>query len=111
MGFQVALFSSAEEFLAHRSEAHLSLLLLDGHLPGMSGPELFNHLADIGDELPIVLISSDAPSVESACHPSGKFARVVRKPLDAQVLELVLFPDGRRLKVLRTQGGRMLMLV
>ena len=111
MGFHVALFTSAEEFLAHRSGAHFSFLLLDGHLPGMSGHELLNHLADIGDELPVVLISSDASSIRGTCNPNARLVRVVHKPLDIKVLELVLSTAGDRHGSEPPPAGRQLLSI
>src|ERR1700688_2246412 len=44
VGYEVALFSSAEEFLESTRHCDLACMILDVRLPGMSGPELFSQL-------------------------------------------------------------------
>jgi FixJ family two-component response regulator len=92
MGYDVSPFGSAEDFLANRAATRFSCLLLDIHLPGMSGHELVDHLIQIGDELPVVLISSDASALCIARSSTGRFLRILRKPVDADALELALLP-------------------
>jgi FixJ family two-component response regulator len=44
-GFEAHAFASAEEFLASAAPESHACLILDIHLPGMSGFELFNRLS------------------------------------------------------------------
>jgi FixJ family two-component response regulator len=44
-GFETNAFGSAEEFLAHHTPQSHACLILDVHLPGMSGFELFDRLS------------------------------------------------------------------
>jgi FixJ family two-component response regulator len=62
-GFRVAVFSSAAEFLESEKADAPGCLILDLQLPGTSGLELQQQLAD-GDAPPIVFISGhgDVPS-------------------------------------------------
>jgi CheY-like chemotaxis protein len=56
-GFNVLLFESAESLLAGEFSVNNSCLLLDMHMPGMSGVELCRHLAEAGRRLPTVLMT------------------------------------------------------
>ena len=57
-GFEVVAFGSAEELLASESLARTGCLVLDVAMPGMTGPELQNVLADRGETTPIVFITA-----------------------------------------------------
>jgi len=59
-GFDVVSFGSAEEFLASGTLADSACLILDMNLPGMSGVDLQQHLADTGQNIPIIFISGQA---------------------------------------------------
>ena len=48
LGHRTAAFASAEEYLASDIRESTSCLILDVHLPGMSGPELQAHLITEG---------------------------------------------------------------
>lgn len=54
VGHIVATFASAEEYLASHISEPAACLILDVHLPGMSGPDLQAHLIAAGRCLPIV---------------------------------------------------------
>jgi two-component system, LuxR family, response regulator FixJ len=56
-GFEAHAFASAEEFLASAEYASHACLVLDIHLPGMSGFDLLDHLAASHQPLPTVLIT------------------------------------------------------
>ena len=57
-GFAVAVFSSAEEFLASDSMGQTQCLILDIAMPGMSGPDLQRELTRRRHEMPIVFITA-----------------------------------------------------
>jgi FixJ family two-component response regulator len=57
LGFEVLDFESAEEFLSSEFPTGDALLLLDVYLPGMTGVELCRTLAELGRQLPTILIS------------------------------------------------------
>jgi FixJ family two-component response regulator len=59
-GYDAEAFASAEEFLASKSIARTSCLILDIAMPGMSGPDLQQHLALRGEKIPIVFITAHA---------------------------------------------------
>jgi FixJ family two-component response regulator len=58
LGFASQAFASAEAFLASEAVSETSCLLLDIAMPGMSGPDLQQELADRGQMIPIVFITA-----------------------------------------------------
>ena len=59
-GLQVAVFTSAEEFLGSERLSESACLVLDVDLPGMSGLELQQQLNDSGQPIPIIFISGQS---------------------------------------------------
>jgi FixJ family two-component response regulator len=59
-GFEVAVFRSAEEFLAAYAMIETRCLILDVDLPGMSGLDLQWRLKEAGQDVPILFISGHA---------------------------------------------------
>jgi FixJ family two-component response regulator len=58
-GYEVQIYSSAEQFLDKQPDNNRSgCLLLDVRIPGLSGPELQGRLYDAGSTLPIVFVSA-----------------------------------------------------
>lgn len=57
-GFSVEGFSSAEAFLESESARRAVCVVLDIHLPGMSGLELRRRLAAGGSRVPIIFITA-----------------------------------------------------
>src|SRR6202049_1122565 len=56
VGYEAALFSSAEEFLqSARHRDSLACLILDVRLPGMSGVELYKRLARNPRSIPTII--------------------------------------------------------
>jgi FixJ family two-component response regulator len=51
-------FTSAEEFLESGDADRAIGAVLDIHLPGMSGIELFRHLREVGSKLSVVFITA-----------------------------------------------------
>jgi len=57
-GYDVALYESAKQLLDQwPDEAAPGCILLDVQIPGLSGPELQNRLAELGSTLPIVFLT------------------------------------------------------
>jgi FixJ family two-component response regulator len=57
-GFAVAVFSSAEEFLASESVGQTQCLILDIAMPGMTGHDLQRELMLRRQKIPIVFITA-----------------------------------------------------
>lgn len=87
-GLSAVTYPSAEEFL-ERDEGQPDCLVLDIHLPGRNGFELFDQLRESSPDLPVIFITahdgclSENPRVRAA-------AGYLRKPFDAhQLVDLV----------------------
>jgi FixJ family two-component response regulator len=58
LGYAVAVFPSAAEFLASPKLAATTCLVADVHMPVMTGIELFRRLIEIGHEIPTILVTA-----------------------------------------------------
>jgi FixJ family two-component response regulator len=62
LGYTVAAFSSAEEFLNSTSLADTICLISDVQMPGMSGIELQNQLIEQGHRVPVIFVTAFSAS-------------------------------------------------
>jgi FixJ family two-component response regulator len=85
-GFRVELFSSATAFLARESHSGVGCLILDIHMPEMSGTELQNRLAEMQRYMPIVFLTAygDVPTSVSAMKQGA--VDFLTKPVDEQAM-------------------------
>lgn len=85
-GLPVQAFPSAEAFLGAVEPTASDCLLLDVHMPGMSGIELQRQLKHSGVPVPVIFITAfdddDAREQASRAGAAGYF----RKPFDDQAL-------------------------
>ena len=58
LGYTVATFPSAAEFLASPRLTATDCLVADVHMPAMTGVELFRHLIDTGQTIPTILVTA-----------------------------------------------------
>jgi FixJ family two-component response regulator len=58
LGFEVAAFSSAEDFLASPRLESTSCLIADVHMPSMTGIDLHQRLVANGRTIPVILITA-----------------------------------------------------
>ena len=58
LGYAVAVFPSAAEFLASPNLAATACLVADVHMPAMTGIELYQHLIERGHAIPTILITA-----------------------------------------------------
>jgi FixJ family two-component response regulator len=58
LGFSVETFASAEAFLASAEAPAPNVLLIDVAMPGMSGPDLQQHLRVAGSAVPIIFMTA-----------------------------------------------------
>jgi FixJ family two-component response regulator len=83
-GFGAVVFNSAEAALAAGTALPADCLVLDIHLPGMSGIDLYRRLAPRGDEVPAVFITAhDEPAVREAAERMGSY---LAKPFSGRAL-------------------------
>ena len=85
-GYPVVTFKSAEDFLHSCFRGSPSCLILDIHLPGMSGFDLQKQLIKSRSLIPVVFITGhDRPRMEDEAMELGGVA-YLRKPFEEQCL-------------------------
>ena len=87
VGYEVALFSSAEEFVrtvCHRED--LRCLILDVRLPGMSGFELYSRLTLSGQSIPAIFITAHKDPSDAAWATKPGVVKLLYKPFQPGIL-------------------------
>jgi FixJ family two-component response regulator len=85
-GYRARVFSSGAEFLTSLATDRPSCVILDLHMPGLSGFELQGRLRDAPQPLPVVVITGhDTPEAQKRAQAGGAVA-YLRKPVDDQLL-------------------------
>jgi FixJ family two-component response regulator len=87
-GYRVRTFASAQEFLEAFEEdtAVPDCLLLDVHMPGLSGVELQAHLRRGDQSLPVVFLSGHLDAALRTGALSAGAVDFLQKPIDAEDL-------------------------
>jgi RNA polymerase sigma factor (sigma-70 family) len=84
--YRVAVFGDAESFLKAYKSTWRGCLVLDIRMPGMDGLTLQKHLAELGSELPVIIMTGHG-DVASAREAFRAFAvDFLEKPLDHRKL-------------------------
>lgn len=85
-GFQVRAYAGAQDFLAEFDATHTGCLILDIHMPEMTGVELLTLLRARGVTTPTIIVSgqTDAVVVE-VLNRSGALA-ILSKPVNEDEL-------------------------
>jgi FixJ family two-component response regulator len=84
-GFQPTSFASAEELLQTEAVDSAACLVLDIHLPGLSGLELARLLVTSGRAKPVIFITGqDEASMRDEAHQLG--CAYFRKPFEGKKL-------------------------
>jgi two-component system, LuxR family, response regulator FixJ len=86
VGFRVAAFASAEEFLTSASGETIGCLVLDLRLDGMSGLDLLRHLADTGSRIPVVILTAHGDEHARQLALQAGALAFLRKPVHGDVL-------------------------
>jgi FixJ family two-component response regulator len=87
VGYEVALFSSAEEFLRSAPQRDdLRCLILDVRLPGMSGFELYTQLNVSSRSIPTIFITAHADPAVAVWATKPGVVKVLFKPFQPGVL-------------------------
>lgn len=85
-GYPVATYDSAAAFLNEAKPSHLACLIVDHHMPDVTGLQLVSRLRGSGQSLPVALITgSPSPDLVRLARHAG-VARVLEKPLDDEAL-------------------------
>ncbi len=80
-GYTVVDFASGRSFLAGRDGKAAGCILLDVHMPDMTGLDVMKALRDMGDQTPVVLITGRSdPLVQAKAAAFGAIA-VLDKPI------------------------------
>jgi FixJ family two-component response regulator len=88
LGFDATAFASGLAFIesVEADDVRADCLLLDAHMPAMTGLEVHKHLVGRGDRIPtIVCTADDAPEVRARYLAAG-VADYLRKPIGADEL-------------------------
>ena len=99
VGFDVATFASGAAFLESDGRWRAACVVLDVHMPGLSGSDVQARLAAAAQEVPVVVITGrDSEEVRERAMAAGA-AAYLRKPVDDQTLLTTLaaaMAGGRR---------------
>ena len=83
--YKVGAFASGEEFLASLAISQPACVLLDVHMPGLTGFDVLERMRAAHIDIPVIFITaSDARDVDQTASQSG--ARLLRKPFSNDVL-------------------------
>jgi FixJ family two-component response regulator len=86
LGYDVAAFPSAADFIASPRLAETACLIADVHMPAMTGLELHKHLIETGYAIPTILVTAYPDDVDRARALNDGVVCYLRKPVDEQHL-------------------------
>ena len=86
LGYDVAAFPSAADFLASPRLTETACLIADVHMPAMTGLELHEHLIEAGYAIPTILVTAYPDDVDRARALNDGVVCYLRKPVDEQHL-------------------------
>jgi FixJ family two-component response regulator len=85
-GFPVRCFASGPEFLQSNFQGKTACLLLDYHMPDMTGIDLLNELKRRGFSYPTILITGLSDAMIQKRAEAAGVLEVLRKPTPHQVV-------------------------
>jgi two-component system response regulator FixJ len=89
IGYQVSTYDSAGAFLGDGA-TDPACLIIDQHMPGMTGLELAQTLRNDGDSIPILLITgSPSPAIVARATQLGIVNVLEKPPEEADLLTFV----------------------
>ena len=104
-GYHAVTFKSAEDFLRSSFKGSPSCLILDVHLPGMSGFDLQKQLIKSQSLIPVIFLTGhDRPRMEDEAMRVGGVA-YLRKPFEEQCLLDAIQLALEKASRLLTNGG------
>ena len=80
-GYAVEAFASAADFLASPRLVETGCLIVDVHMPRMTGLELHRHLIEIGHAIPTILVTA-YPDIDVRTRALKDGVCYLRKPVD-----------------------------
>jgi FixJ family two-component response regulator len=84
-GYHTRVFESASAFLVDNDRAGLACVVLDVHMPGLSGLALQRRLLDMNVSLPIIFLTASAADLRTKALAQGAVA-VLGKPFNGDQL-------------------------
>jgi FixJ family two-component response regulator len=88
-GYEAMTFASAEEFLAHEKRESIDFLVVDVHLPGMSGVALVKALSNGSAPPAILMTARDDPATLELLQQAAP-VRHLRKPFsDSELFDAI----------------------
>jgi len=85
-GYQIAQFASAEDFFSAFEPHWLGCVVADIRMPGMSGLQLQAKLAELGANLPVIIITGHGDVTSARTAFRGKAVDFLEKPFDNEQL-------------------------
>jgi FixJ family two-component response regulator len=86
LGYSVAAFPTAADFLASPRLAETVCLIADVHMPGMTGLELYRRLIEAGYAIPTILVTAYPDEDVRARALKDGVVGYLRKPVDQEHL-------------------------
>jgi FixJ family two-component response regulator len=80
VGLEASGFASSEAFLEKREGADPDCLILDIHMPGMSGLELLEELRERGDKVPVIVVTGRPSPADTARALAAGALALLDKP-------------------------------
>jgi FixJ family two-component response regulator len=85
-GYRVQTYSSGTDFLESWKTERPDVVVLDLHMPGLSGFEVHSKIAACDRSLPVIVITGhDSPETRQRALDGGA-AAYLRKPVDERLL-------------------------
>jgi FixJ family two-component response regulator len=105
-GYRVSLYESAKQLLDRPPIDEPACILLDVQMPGVSGPQLQNHLTELESRLPIVFVTGhgDIPTTVQTIKAGAE--DFLMKPIVKEKLLEAITRALIRYGELRVQDGR-----
>jgi len=90
VGYDVGTFGSAKEFLASLAVSSPQCLVLDVHMPEMSGLELQDRLLAQQSCVPIILMTAhETPQTRERAHRAGSFGLLLKPFANEALLQAI----------------------
>jgi FixJ family two-component response regulator len=93
---EVAAFASGAAFLQAACASPFDCLILDLHMPEMSGFEVLERMSSSGMKTPVVVITGDDTAENRARVSAAGIAACLAKPVDATLLFEAIHAAMRR---------------